>query len=271
LLELSAVPLPANPGALIADYKSKGRPIPSWLTLTPTPETPTMAENATDETAAAPGGDDLEETVTKAVETAPIEQAADDETLVTKDAAACACGKSDCKECTKDDDGDEDDMETEADPDEPEPDGDDDDPRTTRPPASGGATTSRSRPPITRASASSRASTSGATCPNVEQDVMGTADEPAARVKCYKAFGDGHKPTDDHVGVMCKHLTKMAEPMTAPTKKAAPAVATKGKAHARRRPLTSSRPPNRCRRCTFFPSRMSSASRSNRSSESPRS
>lgn len=44
--------------------------------------------------------------------------------------------------------------------------------------------------------------------PDVNEDIMGTPDEPAARVRCYKAMRDGHVPTDHHVGAMCKHLAK---------------------------------------------------------------
>lgn len=68
--------------------------------------------------------------------------------------------------------------------------------------------------------------------PNVPNDVMGTQDEPAARVQCYKAMDDGHDPTVHHVGVKCKHLAPMAEEMKAPTTKAAPAPTTKAKGKA---------------------------------------
>lgn len=64
--------------------------------------------------------------------------------------------------------------------------------------------------------------------PHVANDVMGTEDEPAARVKCFKAMGDGHVPTEDQIGVKCAHLTRMAVPMKPPTKgKAAPATTAK--------------------------------------------
>jgi phage head maturation protease len=55
--------------------------------------------------------------------------------------------------------------------------------------------------------------------PHVEEHIRGTPESPAARVKCYQAKGDGHVPTDEHVGVMVKHLTKRGKPMEAPTSK----------------------------------------------------
>jgi hypothetical protein len=56
--------------------------------------------------------------------------------------------------------------------------------------------------------------------PNVDEDLRATAAEPAARVKAYKAFGDGHMPTEHHVGAMCKHLAPLPEPLKAPSKPA---------------------------------------------------
>ncbi len=48
----------------------------------------------------------------------------------------------------------------------------------------------------------------GELVPDVQDDVIGTKAEPAARVCCYKAMGDGHKETAHHIGVLCKHLEK---------------------------------------------------------------
>jgi|GEM_PF-4561487 len=53
--------------------------------------------------------------------------------------------------------------------------------------------------------------------PDVDEDVRGTRKEPAARVKCFKTMGDGHAPTDEHLGCKCKHLTKCA-PLKPPSK-----------------------------------------------------
>lgn len=54
--------------------------------------------------------------------------------------------------------------------------------------------------------------------PHVEEDIRATPESPAAMVKCYKAFGDGHVPTEHHVGAKLGHLSK-CEPLKAPTKK----------------------------------------------------
>lgn len=54
--------------------------------------------------------------------------------------------------------------------------------------------------------------------PHANNDLMASKDEPAARVKCYKAMGDGHTPTDFHVAVKCAHMSKMDEPMKPPSK-----------------------------------------------------
>ena len=51
----------------------------------------------------------------------------------------------------------------------------------------------------------------GEMVPDVKDDVIGTQEEPAARVRCYKAIRDGHQPTDHHVGVKCAHLEKVEE------------------------------------------------------------
>lgn len=61
--------------------------------------------------------------------------------------------------------------------------------------------------------------------PNVDEDIKATDDEPAARVQAHKKFGDGHVPTADHVGVLCKHLSPLPEPLKAPSKKSTVAAA----------------------------------------------
>src|SRR5262249_30714814 len=48
--------------------------------------------------------------------------------------------------------------------------------------------------------------------PDVEEDVLGTSENPAARVKCYKAMENGFVPTNHHVGHYCKHLEKVPPP-----------------------------------------------------------
>lgn len=53
--------------------------------------------------------------------------------------------------------------------------------------------------------------------PDVEDDVLGTSANPAARVKCYKAMGDGFIATGHHAGHHCKHLEKVA-PLRPPSR-----------------------------------------------------
>lgn len=53
--------------------------------------------------------------------------------------------------------------------------------------------------------------------PDVPNDVLGTRDEPAARVQCYKAVGGGFVPTAYHVGVLCQHLETIA-PLPSPVR-----------------------------------------------------
>ena len=52
---------------------------------------------------------------------------------------------------------------------------------------------------------------------DVDNDMMATSDEPAARVKCYRKMGDGHVPTDTKLGVKLKCLKAMDAPMKPPT------------------------------------------------------
>lgn len=55
---------------------------------------------------------------------------------------------------------------------------------------------------------------------HVDEDVVGTRDDPAARVRLYKAHGDGHAPTERKMGVKLSQLSKRAEPFKTPSKKA---------------------------------------------------
>jgi hypothetical protein len=52
--------------------------------------------------------------------------------------------------------------------------------------------------------------------PDAFNDVLGTADEPAARVRCYKALGTGFVATEYRIGVACRDLTRIA-PLAAPS------------------------------------------------------
>jgi 2'-5' RNA ligase len=60
--------------------------------------------------------------------------------------------------------------------------------------------------------------------PDVDDDVMGTKAEPAARIQCYKAMGDGHVETEMHVGHACKDLEKI-DALRPPSRRPAKAAA----------------------------------------------
>jgi hypothetical protein len=57
--------------------------------------------------------------------------------------------------------------------------------------------------------------------PDVEEDIFGSRDQPAAKVRMYKAVDGGHVPSTIHKGVLCKHLSK-CDKLKAPPKKKAP-------------------------------------------------
>lgn len=144
---------------------------------------------------------------------------------------ACECGKADCPKCkdrmqTKDEPEEPDDEEAE---DAPEPDDEDfevdaDSPVDDEEEEAEGAGFKRGdhvkmKAPHYKGFGVVQGVHKRGHVPHVANDIMGTDDEPAARVKCYKAMGDGYSPTQDHVGVKCMHMTKMAEPMGSPSKK----------------------------------------------------
>lgn len=54
--------------------------------------------------------------------------------------------------------------------------------------------------------------------PDVEEDLMGTKEEPACRVKCYKAMDGGFVPTKIHKAMLCKHAEPCGE-LKAPEEK----------------------------------------------------
>ena len=51
----------------------------------------------------------------------------------------------------------------------------------------------------------------GGPVPDVDDDVMSTKAEPAARVCAYKAMGDGHKETAHHFGAKVAHLERIED------------------------------------------------------------
>jgi len=64
----------------------------------------------------------------------------------------------------------------------------------------------------------------GEMVPDVEEDLYGSHEEPAARVKMYKRVDGGYQPTSVHKGVSCKDLAACDElkPPGKPKKKATP-------------------------------------------------
>lgn len=66
---------------------------------------------------------------------------------------------------------------------------------------------------------------------HVDEDMIGTKDDPAARVRLYKAHGDGHKPSETRIAAKLKSLSRRAEPFKEPSKtksaEAEPEVETK--------------------------------------------
>lgn len=54
--------------------------------------------------------------------------------------------------------------------------------------------------------------------PHVAEDMIGTPDDPAACIRCYKPMGDGYLPTHDHVAVRVNDLEVLDEPMRPPSK-----------------------------------------------------
>jgi hypothetical protein len=213
LLELSAVPLPANPDALVTSYKSRGQTIPPWLQE----EMSKMTDTATEATDVEQGGDDEPppEIETKAA---------------TPDDDSCTCGKPDCPKCGV---GEKAAKDKEADP-EPEADVEPEDDE-----AAGFRRNDHVKiaAPHYKGVGVVQSIHKRGHVPNVPEDIKGTTDEPAARVKAYKAMGDGYAPTNDHIGVKCMHLTKMAEPMKAPSQKSLQAAPQPKTARATAGPL----------------------------------
>jgi hypothetical protein len=52
--------------------------------------------------------------------------------------------------------------------------------------------------------------------PDVEQHVLGTPEEPAARVHRYKAMDGGFAKTGHYTGHKCKHLSRLQGGLTPP-------------------------------------------------------
>lgn len=63
--------------------------------------------------------------------------------------------------------------------------------------------------------------------PHASNHMMGSKEDPAACIKCYRKMGDGHVPTEDHIAVKVAHLTKLGTPLNPPSKKSAPKPTTK--------------------------------------------
>jgi len=62
----------------------------------------------------------------------------------------------------------------------------------------------------------------GEMVPDVDDDVRGTKAMPAARMCCYKRMGEGHMPTQHHVGVHMKNLERIDDLKAPPKRKPKP-------------------------------------------------
>lgn len=237
LLELSAVPLPANPEALVASFQAKGRPIPSWLKLDPTPEA-RMKDETLDEAASVidhdakclPAGQipterlhDLNPTAHAKAARPTDDEDEDDELEDDQDDDEFDDYEDDDE---FDHDGDEDEEEDEDQNEEEEEDVEDEEDDDDDVQIRSGDHVAIKAPHYRGVGVVKGVHTRGHV-PDVAEDIVGTTCDPAVRVNCYKAMGDGHVPTEHHVGVRCAHLTKRGEPLRPPSN-TAPSPATCG-------------------------------------------
>lgn len=74
---------------------------------------------------------------------------------------------------------------------------------------------------------------------HVDEELYGTKDEPAARVRCYKAHGDGHVACERKMGVRLKDLARRSEPLNPPSKKSVAEIEAKAAALAPLPPLVA--------------------------------
>jgi len=64
--------------------------------------------------------------------------------------------------------------------------------------------------------------------PDVLEDMIGTTDAPAARVRCYKPMRDGHVPTQDFVAARLADLSPRSAPFSSPASATAPTKSAAG-------------------------------------------
>lgn len=186
LIELSVAPIPSNPDALVTTYKAKGIVVPSWLNLK------SEANAMEDEP------EDVEEVETKAAE-------------------PCECGKAPC-ECEKpvETKAEDEQTPTEVPPEEGEDDFDEED-ESALPIKTGDHVDVKCKG-LHGCGRVEKIHRKGMV-EHVDEDMIGTKDDPAARVRLYKAHGDGHKPSETRIAARLKSLTRRAEPFKEPSKK----------------------------------------------------
>lgn len=196
MVELSVAPVPSNEDALRINYKAKGILVPSWLNLkskanTMDKETPEEVEDKT--------------------------------------AEACDCGKADCEKCTPPKDPVETKTDEEPDEGEPEPSPDPDDfdeeDESALPIKTGDHVDVKCKG-LHGCGKVEKIHRKGMV-EHVDEDMIGTKDDPAARVRLYRAHGDGHKPSETRIAARLKSLTRRAEPFKEPSKKSVAEVEAK--------------------------------------------
>lgn len=199
LIELSVAPIPSNPDALVTTYKAKGILVPAWLNL---------KANTMDE---------------------PTPEVEPDEEV--DDKAACSCDKDECEACMarKAEDEPDDD---EIDDDEPEEveskamDDDFDEDDESELPVKTGDHVDVKCKGLHGCGRVEKIHRKGLV-EHVDEDMIGTRDDPAARVRLYKAHGDGHRPSETRIAAKLKSLSRRAEPFKEPSKKSIAEIETK--------------------------------------------
>jgi hypothetical protein len=198
LIELSVAPIPSNPDALVTSYKAKGIVVPSWLNLKSedSMDDETPDETEVDEKAAKPC-DCGDEKCAECAERMRTKDEADDDEPDEPEAKAMDADAAEATEA-------EEEMDDEAEEEE-----------------GGGFRRGdhvKVRSPHFKGVGVVQGVHHKGVVPHADNDLMASKDEPAARVKAYKAMGDGHTPTGFHVAVKCMHMSKMDSPMVPPTK-----------------------------------------------------
>jgi hypothetical protein len=208
LIELSVAPIPSNPDALVTTYKAKGILVPSWLNL-------------------------------KSKETTMDDEETPEVEVETKAEKPCECGNADCEKCTP---ADKEPVETKAEDEEPietPPDEDDfDEEDESALPIKTGDHVDVKCKGLHGCGRVEKIHRRGIV-EHVDEDMIGTRDDPAARVRLYKAHGDGHRASETRIAARLKSLTRRAEPFREPSKKAMAEIEAKAAALAPLPPLVA--------------------------------